>query len=129
MVVRANPRVQSAAKKGHYDRGDARGTITSHRARSTISSQLFNAKEPLSLLDLQAWLGHRSPASTQHYARISPTKLAQSYEDAGYSGRNLRAVEVLLDRASAPPGPGVTTTAETGAADSGVTSLTRTGQR
>lgn len=49
------------------------------------------------MLALQAWLGHRSPASTQHYARISPTKLAQSYQDAGYFGRNVRAVEVLID--------------------------------
>lgn len=30
---------------------DARGKITSHRARSTIASQLYNAKEPLSLFD------------------------------------------------------------------------------
>ena len=54
-------------------REDARGRITSHRARSTIATQLFNAKQPLSLFELQAWLGHSSPHSTQHYARISPT--------------------------------------------------------
>ncbi len=45
---------------------DVRGKITSHRARSTIASQLYNAKEPMTLFELQAWLGHRSPASTQH---------------------------------------------------------------
>ena len=48
------------------------GNITSHRARSTIASQLYNAKEPMTLFELQAWLGHRSPQSTQHYAKISP---------------------------------------------------------
>ena len=35
---------------------DVRGNITSHRARSTIASQLYNAKEPMTLFELQAWL-------------------------------------------------------------------------
>ena len=86
---------------------DARGRITSHRARATIASQLYNAKEPLSLFELQEWLGHSSPESTRHYTRITPTKLAKSYQDAGYFARNLRAVEVLIDqdvvRRGSPP--------------------------
>src|SRR5260370_19290725 len=77
---------------------DVRGRITSHRARSTIASQLFNAKEPMTLFELQEWLGHSTPAATQHYAKITPTKLAKSYADAGYFGRNLRAIEVLVDQ-------------------------------
>jgi integrase len=77
---------------------DARGPITSHRARATIASQLYNAKEPMTLFELQAWLGHRSPQSTQHYARISPTTLAKAYQDAGYFARNVRTIEVLIDR-------------------------------
>lgn len=77
---------------------DARGRITTHRARSTIASQLFNAKEPLSLFELQAWLGHRTPASTQHYARITPTKLAKAYAAADYFQRNLRTVTILIDQ-------------------------------
>lgn len=85
-------------RKAGIPKTDARGSITSHRARSTIASQLFNAKEPLSLFDLQEWLGHRSPASTQYYAKISPTKLARSYEKAGYFGRNMRTIAVLLDQ-------------------------------
>ena len=40
---------------------DARGRVTSHWARSTIATQLYNAKEPMSLFELQEWLGHRSP--------------------------------------------------------------------
>lgn len=84
---------------------DARGAITSHRARSTIASQLYNAREPLDLSELQAWLGHRSPASTRHYTKISPTRLAKSYEDAGYFARNLRAVEVLIDQDAVRNGP------------------------
>jgi hypothetical protein len=59
---------------------------------------LFNAKEPMTLFELQEWLGHRTPAATQHYAKITPTKLAKSYADAGYFKLNLRAIEVLVDQ-------------------------------
>lgn len=85
-------------RKAGVPEEDARGKITSHRARSTIASQLYNAKEPLSLFELQQWLGHASPESTQYYAKITPTKLAKSYKDAGYFERNVRAVEVLIDQ-------------------------------
>lgn len=77
---------------------DARGKITSHRARSTIASQLFNAKEPMSLFELQKWLGHKWANSTQYYLDISPTKLANSYRRSGYFARNVRTIEVLIDR-------------------------------
>ncbi len=83
---------------------DVRGKITSHRARSTIASQLFNAKEPMTLFELQEWLGHSSPDATQHYAKITPTKLAKSYADAGYFGRNLRTIEVLIDQEAVKSG-------------------------
>lgn len=79
---------------------DARGRITSHRARATIATQLFNAKEPLSLFELQAWLGHTSPQATQYYAAITPTKLARSFDRAGYFERNIRTIEVLIDQAA-----------------------------
>jgi len=75
-----------------------RGKITSHRARATIASQLYNAKQPFSLFELQEWLGHRSPESTRHYAKITPTRLAKSFADAGYFARNLRSIAVLIDR-------------------------------
>jgi hypothetical protein len=48
--------------------------------------------------ELQAWLGHRSPESTQHYAKITPNTLAKAYNDAGYFARNVRTIEVLVDR-------------------------------
>lgn len=90
--------IPALCRKAGVPRADARGRITSHRARSTIASQLYNAKEPMTLFELQAWLGHRSPQSTQHYTQITPTRLAQAYADAGYFARNLRTVEVLIDR-------------------------------
>ena len=83
---------------------DVRGNITSHRARSTIASQLYNAKEPMTLFELQAWLGHRSPNTTQHYAKITPNTLTKAYTEAGYFARNVRTIEVLLDREAVASG-------------------------
>jgi len=85
-------------KKAGAPLEDALGRLTSHRARSTIASQLFTAKDPMSLFELQNWLGHKWANSTQHYLALSPTKLVKSYRNAGYFARNLRAVEVLIDR-------------------------------
>lgn len=102
--------VRILCKKANVPLEDARGKITSHRARSTIASQLFNAREPMSLFELQRWLGHKWANSTQHYLDISPTKLAQSFREAGYFARNVRSIEVLIDRdaiaaGKAPPDP------------------------
>ena len=47
---------------------------------------------------MQEWLGHSSPNATQYYAKVSPTKLAKKYEKAGYFERNVRTIEVLIDR-------------------------------
>ncbi|MFF3159216.1 tyrosine-type recombinase/integrase [Streptomyces sp. NPDC057910] len=90
--------IPSLCRKASVPTTDVRGNITSHRARSTIASQLYNAKEPMTLFELQAWLGHRSPESTQHYAKITPNTLARAYNDAGYFERNVRTIEVLVDR-------------------------------
>ena len=85
-------------RKAAVPASDVRGKITSHRARTTIASQLCNAKEPMTLFELQAWLGHASPETTQHYAKITPNTLTRAYQDAGYFERNVRTIEVLLDR-------------------------------
>jgi integrase len=85
-------------RKAGVPREDVRGAITGHRARATIATQLYNAKDPMSLFELQAWLGHSSAQSTQHYAQITPVTLTKAYTNAGYFARNVRAIEVLLDR-------------------------------
>lgn len=85
-------------RKGGVPLADARGTITSHRARATIASQLYNAREGMGLFELQRWLGHRTPEATRHYVQLTPTKLAQSYRDAEYFARNVRLIEVLVDQ-------------------------------
>jgi len=73
---------------------DERGTITSHRARATTATLLYNAPEGLTIFELMQWLGHKDPKTTQHYARVKPTKLAAAYSKAD---RNSRLVEVLVD--------------------------------
>ncbi|MEQ4719640.1 tyrosine-type recombinase/integrase [Nonomuraea sp. B19D2] len=93
-----NTVIPMLCRKAGVPAADVRGNITSHRARSTIASQLYNAKEPMTLFELQAWLGHRSPQSTQYYAKITPATLTRAYTDAGYFERNVRTIEVLLDR-------------------------------
>jgi integrase len=90
--------IPALCAKAGVPAADVRGNITSHRARSTIASQLYNAKEPMTLFELQAWLGHKDPGSTQHYAKITPNTLTKAYTEAGYFARNLRTIEVLLDR-------------------------------
>jgi hypothetical protein len=90
--------IPALCAKAGVPAADVRGNITSHRARSTIASQLYNAKEPMTLFELQAWLGHGSPESTQHYAKLTPNTLSRAYQDAGYFERNVRTIEVLLDR-------------------------------
>ncbi|HBY95356.1 MAG TPA: transposase [Chloroflexi bacterium] len=77
---------------------DARGRLTSHRARATIASQLYNAPEGMSPAELQAWLGHRTPQTTQYYVQVTPTKQAQAYAAAGELARTQRLIEVLIDQ-------------------------------
>ena len=93
-----NTIIPMLCRKAGVPAADVRGSITSHRARSTIASQLYNAKEPMTLFELQAWLGHRSPQSTQYYAKITPNTLSRAYSEAGYFERNVRTIEVLVDR-------------------------------
>jgi integrase len=85
-------------RKAGVPRSDARGSISSHRARSTIASQLYNARDPMTLHELQVWLGHRSASSTLSYVRFAPTRLARAYTEAQYFQRNLRMMDVLVDQ-------------------------------
>jgi hypothetical protein len=58
----------------------------------------------MTLFELLAWLGHRSPLSTQSYTKILPTTLTKTYADAGYFARNVRTIEVVVDRESVQSG-------------------------
>ena len=69
--------IPALCRKAGVPAADVRGNITSHRARSTIASQLYNAKEPMTLFELQTWLGHRSPASHPALRQDQPHHLVQ----------------------------------------------------
>ncbi|MGW2151604.1 tyrosine-type recombinase/integrase [Nonomuraea bangladeshensis] len=92
--------IPALCRKAGIPEQDSRGALTSHRARTTIATQLLNAREPLSLADLQQWLGHKHAASTRHYAAILQRTLAAAYKKADYFARNVRTIEVLIDRES-----------------------------
>ena len=85
-------------KKAGVPEKDSRGAITSHRARATIASMFYNAREPLSIFELKEYLGHKDLSSTQNYLQVDPTKLAEKVVKAGYLERNLATIEVLLDQ-------------------------------
>jgi integrase len=80
---------------------DAIGKITGHRARTTIASALYNAPEGLSIDELAQWLGHKDIRSTQHYAKLHPTRLAKSIARAN---KNSRLAQILLDPGAAAKG-------------------------
>lgn len=85
-------------RKANIPEQDSRGPITSHRARATIASMLYNAKDPLDIFQLQQYLGHKYLSSTQSYLKVDPTKLASQVAKAGYLEQNLATIEVLLDQ-------------------------------
>lgn len=85
-------------RKAGIPEEDSRGAITSHRARATIASMLYNAREPLDIFQLKEYLGHKQLSSTQHYVQVDQTKLARQVAKAGYLEQNLATIEVLLDQ-------------------------------
>lgn len=92
--------IPALCQKAGIPAEDSRGALTSHRARSTIATQLLNARDPLTLGDLHQWLGHKHPASTRYYAKILQRTLTAAYRKADYFARNIRTIEVLIDRDS-----------------------------
>jgi integrase len=93
-----NTLIPLLTRKAGVPEADARGRITSHRARATLATLLFTAKHPLSIFQLQAFLGHRSLESTQHYAQVTPTTLAKAIVDSGVHETLAYAAKVLIDQ-------------------------------
>lgn len=75
---------------------DSYGLITPNRARHTIAYQLANGRDPMPLLELQAWLGHRTPDSTMHYTVRTHLELSRAVEQ--HTTQQTRLVSVLVDR-------------------------------
>jgi integrase len=81
---------------------DSRGAITPNRARHTVAYQLANGRDPMPLLELQAWMGHRSPDSTLHYTTRTPVELSRAL--AQHTETQTRLVAVLVDREAVASG-------------------------
>ncbi|MHB8589786.1 MAG: hypothetical protein ACYDA0_13195 [Candidatus Dormibacteraceae bacterium] len=81
---------------------DARRPIISHPARTNHHHAALQREDPMTLFELQAWLGHRSSTSTQHYAKFTPLTLVKAC--TGYFARNVRAIEVLVDHGAVDSG-------------------------
>lgn len=78
---------------------DARGTITSHRARSTIATML--RKNGLSLEDISQFLGHANPQMVRAYARTDPYRFGREMNKANDL---MRIVEGIIDTRAAKAG-------------------------
>ena len=81
---------------------DSYGRITPNRARHTIAYQLANGRNPMPLLELQNWLGHRTPNSTSYYTTRTHLELSQAIEQ--YTSQNMRLASVLVDRTAVASG-------------------------
>lgn len=91
---------------------DALGKITSHRARHTLATQLGDAPTPMSVSDLQRWLGQLSRGALGYYANENVRTLLDAYAAANHISVDKRQLEQLKE----PPtsGSALANTEETG---------------
>jgi len=78
---------------------DARGTITGHRARSTIATML--RRNGLSLDDIAEFLGHANANMVRSYARTDPYRFGR---DMNRANDLMRIVEGVIDTRAARNG-------------------------
>ena len=100
--------IPTLCRKAGVPTEDSRGPITSHRGRSSAVTMLANARQGMSLVELMAWCGHRSPASTMHYLRVRPARLTEAYaraDEAAYLVGVLVDAEAVRDGSAAEGAP------------------------
>ena len=100
--------IPTLCRKAGVSTEDSRGPITSHRGRSSAVTMLANARRGMSLVELMAWCGHRSPASTMHYLRVRPARLTEAYaraDEAAYLVGVLVDAEAVRDGSAAAGAP------------------------
>ena len=91
--------IPTLCRKAGVAGSDVRGNITSHRARATIASQLFNSREPMSLFELQAWLGPRFAGLDSALRGHHPDQARQ-----GLYRRRILRTQPARDRSADRPG-------------------------
>ena len=90
-------------RKAGLPASDSRGVITSHRARATMATKLYNSESGLGPLEVMNWLGHTHFSSTQYYLALTPVRLMTAFHKSAKLTEHLRCVSVLVD---SQPGPG-----------------------
>jgi hypothetical protein len=89
--------IPSLLRKTGLPDHDSRGPITSHRARATMASKLYNSTSALGPLEVMSWLGHTHFASTQYYLALSPGRIMTAFHRSAKLTENLRLVDVVVD--------------------------------
>jgi hypothetical protein len=92
-------------RKAGLPEADSRGAITSHRARATLATKLYNFASGLGPLEVMNWLGHTHFSSTQHYLALTPVRLMTAFHRGAKLTENLRMVSVLVDSRPEPGQP------------------------
>lgn len=85
-------------KKAGLPPEDTRGAITSHRARATLATRLYNSSSGLTPLEVMRWLGHTRLSSSQHYVELTPTRLMTAFHRSAKLAEEVRCVSVVIDR-------------------------------
>ncbi len=91
--------IPALCRRAGVPESDARGTITGHRARSTIATML--RKNGVSLDDLSLFLGHSNPNMVRAYARTDPFRFGR---DMNRANDLMRIVEGIIDTRAAKAG-------------------------
>lgn len=91
--------------KGGLPEEDSRGKITSHRARMTLATKLYDSASGMRPLEVMGWLGHQTFSATQHYLEVSPVRLMTSFHRSAKLSEATRCVSVLVDRHPEPGQP------------------------
>jgi len=92
-------------RKSGLPEADSRGPITSHRARATMATKLYNSASGLGPLEVMNWLGHTHFSSTQHYLALTPVRLMTAFHKGAKLTESLRCVSVLVDSKPSPGDP------------------------
>ena len=91
--------IPALCKRAGVPEEDARGSITGHRARSTIATML--RRNGLSLEDISEFLGHAKPDMVRAYARTDQFRFGR---DINRANDLMRIVEGIIDTRAAKAG-------------------------
>jgi len=83
-------------RKAGISEYDFRGRITSHRARATIATDLY--ERGVNLLEISKWLGHKSLQSTMSYVKIEAKNLTAALIRASYRPVFNRNDEIIIEK-------------------------------